>query len=151
MGIFGAVSPKRRNSIVQTNPRSSVILSFERRTMGSRTTHHFVGYVSAFPFWCYPDSVRMRLSQFVILPPYRRQGHGSHLYNALFDYVLTQPKVTELTIEDPSEAFEDLRDRNDVKRLRTTLKDSPQLAKGAPVDKQWLETVRKEGKYAKVS
>lgn len=91
----------------------------------------------------------MRLSQFVILPPYRRQGHGSRLYNALFDYVLTLPKVVELTIEDPSEAFEDLRDRNDLKRLRQSLKNSPELR--APVDKQWMEQVRMEGKYAKVS
>lgn len=33
------------------------------RTSGDTTTtsYHFVGYVSAYPFWCYPDNIRLRL------------------------------------------------------------------------------------------
>lgn len=31
--------------------------------------------------------------------------------------MLSQPHVAELTVEDPAEAFEDLRDRNDLKML----------------------------------
>lgn len=75
-------------------------------------------------------------SQFVIVPPYQHQGHGCQsspfvctsffsaltpfaaaLYNAIYQYVLTQPAVVELTVEDPAEAFEDLRDRNDLAML----------------------------------
>ncbi|KAI0293401.1 acyl-CoA N-acyltransferase [Russula brevipes] len=84
-------------------------------------------------------SVRLRLSQFVILPPYQHQGHGCQyttcvlsvsaltlplpfliataLYKAIYEYVLTKPAVAELTVEDPAEAFEDLRDRNDLAML----------------------------------
>ena len=72
----------------------------------------------------------------MIVPPYQHQGHGCQsspfacalffraltpvtaaLYNAIYQYVLTQPAVVELTVEDPAEAFEDLRDRNDLAML----------------------------------
>jgi histone acetyltransferase 1 len=39
------------------------------------------------------------------------------LFNAIYQYVLTQPAMIELTVEDPAEAFEDLRDRNDLAML----------------------------------
>ena len=39
------------------------------------------------------------------------------LYTAIYQYVLSKPSVAELTLEDPAEAFEDLRDRNDLRML----------------------------------
>ncbi|KAG9225914.1 hypothetical protein CCMSSC00406_0006464 [Pleurotus cornucopiae] len=89
----------------------------KRQSTPGTSTYHFVGYSSLYPFFHFPESVRLRLSQFVILPPYQRQGHGSELYDAIYNYVLSQPTITELTVEDPAEAFEDLRDRNDLKML----------------------------------
>lgn len=75
----------------------------------------------------------------MIIPPYQHQGHGCQyttcvlsvsaltlplpfliaaaLYKAIYEYVLTKPAVAELTVEDPAEAFEDLRDRNDLAML----------------------------------
>ncbi|GHJ85651.1 hypothetical protein NliqN6_2053 [Naganishia liquefaciens] len=132
------------------------LMIFETRTRAStsattKTTksYHFVGYVSAYPFWCYPDNIRLRLSQFVILPPYQGKGHGSQLYNALWNHISDRQEVSELTIEDPSEHFEDLRDRNDLTRLRKLLGQSKELLAGAPVDKAWMERTRKKLKYAK--
>ncbi|OWZ72371.1 histone acetyltransferase type B catalytic subunit [Cryptococcus neoformans] len=95
------------------------IVLYERRKKPDSGifTYHFVGYVSVYPFWCYPDRVRLRLSQFVILPPYQHQGHGSKLYTTLFRHMLERTEVAELTVEDPAEAFEDLRDRNDLRFL----------------------------------
>ncbi|KAJ7722299.1 histone acetyltransferase type B catalytic subunit [Mycena maculata] len=89
----------------------------KRRSTPNVTTYHFVGYSSLYPFYCFPERVRLRLSQFVILPPYQRFGHGSELYTSLYQYVLSQPNVAELTVEDPAEAFEDLRDKNDLLML----------------------------------
>jgi hypothetical protein len=74
----------------------------------------------------------------------------AQLYNTLYDYALTLEKVAELTVEDPSEAFEDVRDRCDLVRLKEQLKGSKEMAKGAPVDKKWLEKIRTERKYASV-
>ncbi|EJT46988.1 hypothetical protein A1Q1_04231 [Trichosporon asahii var. asahii CBS 2479] len=95
-------------------------------------TYHFVGYTSLYPFWCFPDQVRLRLSQFVILPPYQHLGHGSRLYSALFKHMLGREGVAELTVEDPAEAFEDLRDRNDLRFL---------VEQGVPEDPKFLEGV----------
>ncbi|KAJ8589991.1 histone acetyltransferase type B catalytic subunit [Rhizopogon salebrosus TDB-379] len=93
-------------------------LLYEKRKRQSGTkTYHFIGYSSLYNFYCFPEMLRMRLSQFIIIPPYQRQGHGSELYNAIYNYVLSRPSLSELTVEDPAEAFEDLRDRNDLRML----------------------------------
>ncbi|OCF58050.1 histone acetyltransferase type B catalytic subunit [Kwoniella mangroviensis CBS 10435] len=118
-------------------------------------TYHFVGYVSVYPFWCYPDQVRLRLSQFVILPPYQNQGHGSKLYSTLFSQMLSRPEVAELTVEDPAEAFEDLRDRNDLRFLVSNgILDDPKFSIGiGPSDElsrservKWESEIRKKYK-----
>ena len=41
----------------------------------------------------------------------------AELYNAIYAHIVLRPDVAELTVEDPAEAFEDLRDRNDLKML----------------------------------
>jgi len=150
----------------------------KRRTTPVTETYHFVGYSSLYPFYCFPDKVRLRLSQFVIAPPYQHQGHGSALYKAIYEYVLTKPSIAELTVEDPAEAFEDLRDRNDlamllghtafmsegfgsgavshgggrVGRARAPAKEKGKKAAGGklgpPADRAWLERWRKELKIA---
>ncbi|KAI9675429.1 MAG: histone acetyltransferase 1 [Caeruleum heppii] len=61
---------------------------------------------------------RERISQFVILPPYQSAGHGSRLYSALYQAFLHDPTVVEITVEDPNEAFDDLRDVADLLTLR---------------------------------
>ena len=60
---------------------------------------------------------RSRISQFLILPPHQSQSHGTHLYNAMTYLFLNDPFCTEITVEDPNEAFDDLRDYCDYKRL----------------------------------
>ncbi|KAK5956933.1 histone acetyltransferase 1 [Knufia fluminis] len=60
---------------------------------------------------------RLRISQFLLLPPYQKSGHGSQLYRAIYNEVLSDPKISELTVEDPSEEFDQLRDSCDWKTL----------------------------------
>ncbi|KAF4614777.1 hypothetical protein D9613_003276 [Agrocybe pediades] len=96
------------------------VVLFEKRKRNDAshtTTYHFVGYSSLYPFYYYPEKVRLRLSQFVIVTPYQRHGHGSELYKAIYQYILKNPEIAELTVEDPAEAFEDLRDKNDLEML----------------------------------
>jgi histone acetyltransferase 1 len=61
---------------------------------------------------------RTRISQFVILPPFQRGGNGSRLYNSVFDFYLKDTNTVEITVEDPNESFDDMRDLNDLARLR---------------------------------
>ncbi|EGO21779.1 hypothetical protein SERLADRAFT_451781 [Serpula lacrymans var. lacrymans S7.9] len=103
----------------EEEPWEFVVLYEKRKRTGPTggVSYHFIGYSSLYNFYCFPEKVRMRLSQFVILPPYQRQGHGSELYTSIYNYVVASPNIAELTVEDPAEAFEDLRDRNDLKLL----------------------------------
>ncbi|KAI9700160.1 MAG: histone acetyltransferase 1 [Bogoriella megaspora] len=76
--------------------------------------------------------VRERISQFLILPPFRGSSHGFHLYTAMISLFLRDPTCTTITVEDPNEAFDDLRDTSDLARLRNnaanlSLVSSPSL------------------------
>lgn len=62
---------------------------------------------------------RSRISQFLILPPFQKGGHGSRFYRSIFKHYHSAPTTIEITVEDPSEAFDDLRDLNDLAFLRT--------------------------------
>ncbi|KAI9762953.1 MAG: histone acetyltransferase 1 [Chaenotheca gracillima] len=62
---------------------------------------------------------RSRISQFLILPPFQHQGHGSRFYSSLVSDFLKDASCVEITVEDPNEAFDDLRDYCDLTRLRT--------------------------------
>ncbi|KAG5221255.1 histone acetyltransferase [Salix suchowensis] len=66
---------------------------------------------------CTPEAKGMAVSvHFPSLPLFAKaliRLDTAELYDAIYNYVLSQPTITELTVEDPAEAFEDLRDRND--------------------------------------
>ncbi|XP_006458564.1 hypothetical protein AGABI2DRAFT_183588 [Agaricus bisporus var. bisporus H97] len=103
----------------EEDPWEFTVLYEKRKRPGTDiTTYHFVGYSSLYGFYHFPEKTRLRLSQFVILSPYQKQGHGSQLYKAIYQYVLSKPNIAELTVEDPAEAFEDLRDKNDMEMLQ---------------------------------
>lgn len=71
---------------------------------------------------------RERLSQFLILPPYQGSGHGARLYNAMFSRLTAPSNVLEFTVEDPNEAFDDMRDVCDLTYLRATNPDFASLS-----------------------
>ncbi|GAA5852723.1 hypothetical protein JCM3766R1_000355 [Sporobolomyces carnicolor] len=109
--------------IDEEDQRWEFVTLFERRRHRGPTgriessTYHFMGYVSFYSFFCWPDTKRLRLAQFVLLPPYQGQGHGSQLYNICYKDICRRSEISELTVEDPSEAFEDLRDKCDLETL----------------------------------
>ncbi|EKM55988.1 uncharacterized protein PHACADRAFT_256983 [Phanerochaete carnosa HHB-10118-sp] len=112
-------------SYVDEDPAWEFVCLYEKRKRASdassssdpQYTYHFMGYSSLYPFYCFPERVRLRLSQFVVLPPFQHAGHGAALYKAIYGHVLARPEIAELTVEDPAEAFEDLRDRCDLRML----------------------------------
>ncbi|KAI1174151.1 histone acetyltransferase type B catalytic subunit [Nemania sp. FL0916] len=68
---------------------------------------------------------RARISQFLILPPFQGKGIGAMLYNTIFDFCTADESVKEITVEDPNEAFDLLRDICDLKYLK---KNVPEFA-----------------------
>jgi histone acetyltransferase 1 len=61
---------------------------------------------------------RERLSQFLILEQFQKEGHGQELYNTMFKVLTESNNIREFTVEDPNEAFDDLRDLCDLLHLR---------------------------------
>lgn len=111
-------------------------------------------------------SSRLRISQFLITPPYQNSGHGSALFQAIYGEVMADATIVEMTVEDPSEEFDKLRDLNDFDNLekqfkavdlkidsspfasmeRGRLKTVP-TAKLLPLDK--LQAIRSKNKIAR--
>lgn len=58
-----------------------------------------------------------KISQMVILPPFQNKGHGSEIYFKLINEWFKDSNCLKITVEDPSEEFDLLRDKNDLKML----------------------------------
>ena len=61
---------------------------------------------------------RSRISQFIIIPLFQGKGLGPRLYSHIFQHYIDHPQTVEITVEDPNEAFDDLRDIADLQYLR---------------------------------
>ena len=109
---------------------------------------------------------RSRISQFLILPHHQGQSHGTRLYGAVVNTFLNDPACIEITVEDPNEDFDDLRDLCDYARLtsngsfaqiRLNLDVDPKLTARKPkakvptgklLNKSLLEKLRLKNKLA---
>ncbi|KAL2913179.1 histone acetyltransferase 1 [Polyrhizophydium stewartii] len=122
------------------------VLVFEKSGVPNHEVYKIVGYLSYYPFYHFPDKRRMRISQFIILPPFQKQGHGRALYSTMMDRFIADPNVVDVTVEDPNDFFQDMRDRCDVQRLLDA-----QALKGlaAPLARSHIEDVQRRFKLCK--
>ncbi|PAA78932.1 hypothetical protein BOX15_Mlig020729g3, partial [Macrostomum lignano] len=105
--------------------RWSFLVLYEKFKDDSGEWRHAVaGYMTAYRYYAYPDRVRPRISQFIVLPPYQRRGHGCRLLEAFYSESLADPAVLDITVEDPVDTFQRLRDFVDCRRL---LFEAPEL------------------------
>lgn len=121
----------------------------------------FAGFSTVYTYFWYRDSAthcqsnplkefnqRKRISQFVIIPPFQHLGIGGQFYSTMFDHFMTIDSVKEIAVEDPSEQFDDLRDRCDLKRLCPILFKDDTFVKGFPLTDDWLLQTRLSNKMA---
>lgn len=92
---------------------------FEKTNDNNSTKYYPVGLCTAYPFWAYPDNERLRISQFMILPPFHRQGHGKQLLSTIYADARTTPSIVEICVEDPVEEFTMLRDAVDLREIES--------------------------------
>lgn len=67
------------------------------------------GYATVYRFFAYPDKTRPRISQILTLPPFQRMGHGNELMELIYREYRVK-NVVDMTVEDPSENFQRVRD-----------------------------------------
>ena len=103
---------------------------------------------------------RTRLSQFIILPPFQGKGNGARLYKSIFTHYHKHRQTYEFTVENPNEAFDDLRDACDLAFLKTLpefnslkLDQSVSIPKSGPIPQlvkggEKLEEIRLKSKIA---
>ena len=94
---------------------------------------HFVGYCSVSRYYAYPDKERPRISQFLILPPFQRQGLGAHLLQTVYDCYCNREQVVDVAVEDPADNFTRLRDFVDARNCSRL----PQLADDSLPQTTW--------------
>ncbi|KAJ5914253.1 hypothetical protein N7504_003136 [Penicillium tannophilum] len=123
--------------------RWTVFFVYEKVTPPTPTasSYSIVGYATTYRYWYYqrdrshtptiknddfpPAEIkiselpaRLRIAQLLILPSHARSGHGTHLYTTIHAFCIADPTIGELTVEDPNEQFDALRDSADFCLLR---------------------------------
>ncbi|KAA8534879.1 hypothetical protein F0562_029905 [Nyssa sinensis] len=105
------------NPIDIADPRWEIYLLVQKKNDhqgGSKL--RLLGFAAVYRFYHYPDSLRLRLSQILVLPPYQHKGYGRCLLEAL-NHLAISENVYELTIEEPSDSLQHVRTCIDVLRL----------------------------------
>lgn len=85
---------------------------------GHGARHNFVGYTTVYRYFAYPNKIRPRISQVLVLPPFQRRGVGARMLQTVYNYYSTMSEVIDITVEDPSDDFVRLRDYVDSKNCR---------------------------------
>ncbi|VEL22869.1 unnamed protein product, partial [Protopolystoma xenopodis] len=56
----------------------------------------FVGFMTVYKFYAYPESIRPRISQVLILPPFQKQGHGTQFVQTFYNDFVPVSKVLDI-------------------------------------------------------
>lgn len=118
-----------------------------------------VGFTTAYNYWKYPGhalfdegkvETRKKISQFIVLPIHQGKKLGGEMYLHLYKSWMQDGNVVEIVVEDPSESFDDLRDRVDFTRLVETKKlDLSSLTVAQASDPKWFNELKTKEKLEK--
>ncbi|THF94006.1 hypothetical protein TEA_020415 [Camellia sinensis var. sinensis] len=105
------------NPIDITDPRWEILLIVQKKIdLQGGNQLRLLGFAAIYRFYHYPDSLRLRLSQILVLPPYQHKGYGRHLLEVLNNVAICE-NVYDLTIEEPLDSLQHVRTCIDVGRL----------------------------------
>ncbi|KAJ3435808.1 mob kinase activator-like [Anaeramoeba flamelloides] len=80
----------------------------------SKIIYTLAGIATSYRYFKYPDSFRLRLNNFIVLPPYRSRQNKFNFLTAIYLDPLKDPKVKEITSEINSPAFSSIRTQLDL-------------------------------------
>lgn len=120
-----------RNSIIKLI-RSHDFCSYEKYTTSDgKTKYATIGYTTVYLYYAYPQNIRPRISQMLVLPPFQGQGIGAQFVEVVYNKFKDDPKVIDITVEDPSDDFRRVRNYVDAKLCMDLPAFAPeQLRKG---------------------
>ncbi|RZF43934.1 hypothetical protein LSTR_LSTR006742 [Laodelphax striatellus] len=80
--------------------------SYEKYSSDGAVMYSVAGYTTVYEYYAYPNHVRPRISQVLVLPPHQKQGICTRLLNAIYDHYKADDGVLDITVEDPTEEFQ---------------------------------------------
>lgn len=123
----------------------STINDSEAPSISTEDRYYFAGYATVYRYYAYPDKMRPRVSQMLLLPPYRRNHLGTTLLQSIYDYYKKLPATLDITAEDPDEEFIAMRDYLDCvncMKLPTFQPDNLKLGWSEKLAKESQEKLR---------
>lgn len=116
----------------------SYYLLFEKYKYNGNPQYAIAGYMTVYNYYAYPSRRRPRISQVLILPPFQKQGHGVQLLQTFYNTCYGNSDILDITVEDPSENFQRLRDFVDARNCMKLKSFQPEkLRKGYDDDMPW--------------
>ncbi|KAF7143106.1 hypothetical protein RHSIM_Rhsim05G0031400 [Rhododendron simsii] len=105
------------NAIDITDPGWEILLIVQKKKeeLGENQLK-LLGFAAIYRFYHYPDSLRLRLGQILVLPPYQQKGYGRCLLEMLNNLAIGED-VHDLTVEEPLDSLQHVRTCIDVQRL----------------------------------
>lgn len=85
-------------------------LLYEKYSESGRSRYALAGYMTTYNFYAYPERVRPRISQVLVLPPFQKNGLCARLVQTFYNLCYSRGEVLDITVEDPSENFQRVRD-----------------------------------------
>ncbi|EZA51704.1 hypothetical protein DMN91_003947 [Ooceraea biroi] len=103
---------------------------FEAYTTPTGTPRYAtVGFATVYRYYAYPQHIRPRIAQFLILPPFQKVGVGTHLLQAIYSEYIGRKDVTDMTVESPSGTFQRLRNYVDAVNCNALPSFKPEFLK----------------------
>ncbi|XP_069680649.1 histone acetyltransferase type B catalytic subunit [Periplaneta americana] len=102
-------------------------LVYEKYHLDGNIRYAMAGYATVYEYYAYPDNIRPRISQMLVLPPFQRIGLGAQLLENIYKHYTCRSGVVDITVEDPSEEFQRLRDFVDARNCRNLQSFQPHL------------------------
>lgn len=97
----------------------------------NETRYATAGYFTVYQYFSYPQFVRPRISQILVLPPFQKLGIASRLIEeTIFKYFVPKQNVADITYEQPTDVVQHIRSVADAKRCM----ELPAFAKHKLVD-----------------
>ncbi|CAL4072238.1 unnamed protein product [Meganyctiphanes norvegica] len=88
---------------------------YEKYNVNGSPRYAAVGFTTVYEYYAYPNNIRPRISQMLVLPPFQQGGLGTQMLQTIYNYYIAHKSVMDITVEDPSENFTRLRDYLDCK------------------------------------
>lgn len=73
------------------------VFRYEKYTTDGDVMYAVAGYATVYEYFAYPQHLRPRVSQMLVLPPFQRLGLGTELLLNVFEYYRGKKDVLDIT------------------------------------------------------